>query len=131
VANYSGEIFRLIDSDNDGLEDTATLFCRVTDDGLRSPTTIAFHGRELYVGTTQEIRAYEDVDGDGKADRSRTVLKLPYSNDPQDWTFGLCFAPDGSLYFSLSTDSYNPNPPPDPAGWRGSLLRVSPDVSSP
>ena len=130
VANYVGEIYRLTDANNDGLEDTAVLFCNVTTDGLRYATTMAFHGDDLYVGTAQEIRMYSDTNGDGKADLSRTFLKVPCSDDPQDWTFGICFAPDGSMYVNLSTDSYNPNPVPDPAGWRGSVLRISPGASS-
>jgi putative heme-binding domain-containing protein len=127
VANYTGEIYRIVDSDQDGLEDSAVLFCNVTQAGLRSPTALAFHERELFVGTAQEIRAYLDENGDGKADRDRTVLKLPCTSDPQDWTLALCVGPDGFLYANISTDSYNPSPAPDPQGWRGSLLRVSRD----
>ena len=127
VANYTGEIYRIIDSDGDGLEDTAVLFCNVTKDGLRYPTSMTFRGKELYVGTAQEIRAYEDTDGDGVADRNHTLLKFPCNDETQYWTFGLCVGPDGFFNFNLSTDSYMANPMPDTNGWRGSMLRVSPD----
>jgi putative heme-binding domain-containing protein len=129
VANYVGEIFSLRDSDGDGIEDTAELFCNVTEAGLRCPTTIAFVGKELFVGTAQGIWAYEDINGDGKADRSRKVFEAPSTDDPQDWTFGLCAGPDGYLYANFSTDSYNPAPAKDPGRVRGSLRRFSTDGS--
>ena len=85
--------------------------------------------KELYVGTTQEIRIYADADGDGVADSNRTFFKdFPNTLHRFDWTFGLTFAADGSLYFALSTDSYNPEPAADPQAWRGSLLHISADA---
>jgi putative heme-binding domain-containing protein len=129
AANYVGEVYRIVDTDSDGLEDQAVLFCNVSDAGLRYPTTLAFRSDEVLVGTSQEIRVYQDRDNDGKAENSRTLLRFPCSDDPQDWTFGLCFGSDGFLYVNLSTDSYNPNPAPDPQKWRGSILRISPDGS--
>src|SRR5690606_15782668 len=108
VANKGGEIYSLHDSDGDGLEDTSVLFCDVGDDGLRSPTSLTFHDGELFVGTAQAIRAYTDVDGDGSADESRVILDdIPYSEHPYEYTSALTFAKDGSLYFSLTTDSWN------------------------
>lgn len=128
VANFNGQIVRLADSDSDGLEDTAVLFADVRKDGLRLPTTLALRGREVFVGTASEIRVYEDADGDGTAERSRTFFgAFPSSSHPFDSVFGLTFDQAGRLYFSLSTDAYNPNPAPDPQGLRGSLLRVQPD----
>ncbi|HEX7862164.1 MAG TPA: PQQ-dependent sugar dehydrogenase [Verrucomicrobiae bacterium] len=127
VANYVGQVFQIEDTDGDGLEDSAVLFCEVSNDGLRYPTAIACDGDDLYVATAQEIRVYEDRDRDGKAEKSRTLVRFPFSKDTQDWTLGLCFGTDGFLYASLSTDSYNPEPAPDPAKWRGSILRISRD----
>jgi len=128
AANYTGEVYTLQDSDGDGLEDTAQLFCNVKDNGLRYPTGLAIKDGEVYVGTTQEIRAYKDTDGDGKADESRTFFKnFPWTLHAYDWTFGLNFGPDGHLYFILCTDYLNGQAAPDPKGYRGSILRVSPD----
>lgn len=128
VANFNGEIVRLADSDGDGLEDTAILFADVRKDGLRLPTSLALRGREVFVGTASEIRVYEDVDGQGMAEKSRTFFSaFPSSSHAFDSVFGLTFDQAGRLYFSLSTDTYNPDPAPDPQGLRGSLLRVQPD----
>ncbi|HKX61155.1 MAG TPA: c-type cytochrome [Verrucomicrobiae bacterium] len=127
VANYVGQIYRIIDSDGDGLEDSAVLFADGAKDGLRYPTTMAFKGNDLYVGYAQQIRVYEDPDGNGVPNRSRAFVEFPCGDHTQYWTFGLCVAPDGSFYVNLSTDSYIPNPVVDPDRWRGSLLRISPD----
>jgi putative heme-binding domain-containing protein len=128
VSNYIGEILRLTDTDGDGLEDTAKLYADVRKDGLRFATSLALRGREVFVGTAQEIRVYEDADGDGVAERSKTFFRaFPSSSHAFDWVFGLTFDPAGRLNFSLSTDSYNPAPAPDPQGLRGALLRVQPD----
>lgn len=128
VANFTGEIYTLHDSDGDGLEDMAKLYADVRKDGLRYPTSLVFRGRELFVATTQEIRVYTDTDGDGVADQSRAFFRdFPFTLHRFDWTFGLCFDREGALFFSLSTDAYNPTPAADPKGWRGSILRLSPD----
>lgn len=147
VANYTGQILRLEDTDGDGLEDTAELFADVTKDGkeypfadavkypnvpqsggLRYPTALLFKGGDCYVATTQEIRIYTDTNGDGVADTSRTFANgWPFTMHYFDWTFGLRFGPDGWLYSILSSDYGNGAAAPDPKGLRGSILRISPD----
>ena len=128
AANQTGEVYSLRDTDHDGLEDMALLYCNVKDFGLRSPSGFTYHGDTIYVGTAQQIRAFVDLDKDGKADKSWVVFdKIPNSEHPYEWTTGLCFGPDGWLYFGLSTDSWNAAPSPDPNGYRGAILRISPD----
>ena len=131
VANYTGEIFTLHDTDGDGLEDSTTLFCNVKDDKLRYPTGLAIKNGEVYVATTQEIRIYKDTNGDGVADESRTFFKdFPWTLHYWDWTFALNFGPDGHLYAILCTDYLNGKRAPDPKGLRGSILRIAPDGKS-
>ncbi len=131
AANYTGEIYSLQDTNGDGLEDYAKLYCNVKNDSLRYPTSMIFNGNKLLVGTTQEIRMYEDTNSDGVADKSETFFKdFPYTMHLFDWTFGLELGPDKSLYVILCTDSWNDNPAPDPNKLRGSILKISPDGKS-
>ncbi len=147
VANYTGQIMRLDDTDDDGLEDTTVLFADISKDGkehpsedaksfrgspahggLRYPTGLVFKGNDCYVATTQEIRIYRDTDGDGTADQSEQFATgWPFTMHYFDWTFGLRFGPDGYLYTILCTDYLNAGRKPDPKGMRGSLLRIGPD----
>ena len=131
AANHTGEIYSLRDTDGDGLEDHAELFCDVKEEGLRAPAGMIFKGQDLYVGTAQEVRIFTDLDGDRKADTSRTFFgNLPHSEHPYEWTSALSFGPDDHLYLVLTTDSWNAGASPDPEGWRGALLRISPDGST-
>ncbi|HLO83108.1 MAG TPA: PQQ-dependent sugar dehydrogenase [Chitinophagaceae bacterium] len=128
AANQSGEVYILKDSDGDGVEDEAALFCNVQDAGLKSPAGFAYRGDTIYIGTSQEIRAYLDKDKDGRADTSWTFFNdIPHSQHPYEWTSGMNFGNDGWLYFALTTDSWNAGASPDPKGYRGAILKVSPD----
>lgn len=128
AANQSGEIYSLRDTNGDGLEDSTALFCDVSKEGLRSPSSFTFKDQKLYVGTSQAIQIYEDHDRNGVADTSYVFFnQFPNSKHPYEWTTGLQFGPDGYLYFALSSDSWNAAPSPDPNGYRGALLKVSPD----
>jgi putative heme-binding domain-containing protein len=128
AANQTGEVYSLHDTDNDGLEDQALLYCNVKDYGLRSPSGFTHRGDTIYIGTAQQVRAFIDVDKDGSADKSWVFFdEIPNSEHPYEWTCGLNFGPDGWLYLALTTDSWNAAPSPDPNGYRGSILRISPD----
>jgi putative heme-binding domain-containing protein len=128
AANQSGEVYTLRDSDGDGVEDEALLYCNVADLKLRLPGGFAHRGDTVYIGTSQEIRAYLDKNGDGKADTSWTFFNdIPQSEHPYEWTSAMNFGPDGWLYFTMTTDSWNAGASPDPKGYRGALLRISPD----
>ncbi|WP_411275427.1 PQQ-dependent sugar dehydrogenase [Daejeonella sp.] len=126
--NQTGEVYTLHDSDADGLEDSTALYCHVGDFGLRSPAGFAHRGDIVYIGTAQEIRAFRDLNNDGKADTSWTFFnKIPNSEHPYEWTSGLQFGPDGWLYAAIASDSWNAGAAPDPRGIRGSIVRISPD----
>ncbi|WP_224996091.1 PQQ-dependent sugar dehydrogenase [Cesiribacter sp. SM1] len=128
AANQTGEVYSLHDTDKDGLEDEARLYCNVKDYGLRSPSGFTHRGDTIYIGTAQQVRAFLDTDGDLKADTSWVFFdEIPNSEHPYEWTCGLNFGPDGWLYLALTTDSWNASPSPDPNGYRGSILRISPD----
>ena len=128
AANQTGEIYSLRDTNNDGLEDTNLLYCDINAFGLRSPGGFAHRGDTVYIGTAEQIRCFLDLDADGVADTSWVFFdKIPNSEHPYEWTCAFDFGPDGWLYTALSTDSWNAAPSPDPNGFRGSIVRISPD----
>jgi len=145
VANYTGEILTLHDSDGDGLEDTTRLFVDTALKGkpadvprqapglvasgpaLRYPTAMTYKDGWLYVGTTQAIHRFR-VDVNGKCIATELFASgWPYTMHPFDWTFGMRFGKDGWLYAILCTDYLNSAAAPDPLGLRGSMIRISPD----
>lgn len=128
AANQTGEVYTLRDSDGDGLEDSTAIYCNVTEAGLKSPVGFAYRGDTVYIGTSQQIRAYLDLNNDAKADTSWVFFdRIPNSEHPYEWSSGLCFGPDGWLYLALTTDSWNGTPAKDPLGYRGAIIRISPD----
>lgn len=145
VANYTGEILTLHDTNGDGLEDTSRLFVDmaligkpegaprqapgVVPDGpaLRYPTAMTYKDGWLYVGTTQAIHRFR-VGADGKPEATELFASgWPHTMHAFDWTFGMRFDKDGNLYAILCTDYLNPEAAPDPEGLRGSIIRISPD----
>jgi len=131
ASNQTGEVYSLRDTNGDGLEDMALLFCNVKDFGLRSPAGFEHRGDTIFIGTAQQIRAFLDVDKDGKADTSWVFFDdIPNSEHPYEWTCGLNFGKDGWLYLALSTDSWNAAPSADPKRYRGSILKISPNGKS-
>ena len=128
AANQTGEIYTLQDTDHDGVEDLALLYCDVKDFGLRSPAGFAHRGDTIFIGTAQQISAFLDEDKDGKADTSWVFFDdIPNSEHPYEWSCGLNFGKDGWLYVALSTDSWNAGPSPDPNKYRGSIIKISPN----
>jgi putative heme-binding domain-containing protein len=128
AANHTGEVYTLNDSDSDGFEDEAVLYCNISDFGLKSPAGFASKGDTVFIGTSQEIRAFIDTNNDFRADTSWTIFKdIPNSQHPYEYTSAFAIGPDGWLYFALATDSWNAGASPDPNAYRGSILRISTD----
>jgi glucose/arabinose dehydrogenase len=71
----TSKIMLLEDTDNDGRMDKGSVFI----DGLTAPRMILTVGRELFVNETNtySIYAYEDTNGDGRADKKRAVYHNP------------------------------------------------------
>ncbi len=68
-------IMRLEDTDNDGKMDKSSVFI----DKLLSPRMMLCVGRELLVNETgsYNMYAYQDMDGDGKADQKTCLVSAP------------------------------------------------------
>lgn len=99
-------IMRLEDTDNDGRMDKSTVFA----DSLLSPRMILCVGTEVLVNETNtfDILAYKDEDGDGVADKKRTVYSQPmkaYGNVEHQRT-GLDWNIDNRIYVTTDLVSF-------------------------
>lgn len=65
-----GQVRLLVDTDEDGRFDRATVFAR----GLPWPTAVCCYGGGVFVGATPDVFYFEDTDGDGVADVKELVL---------------------------------------------------------
>src|SRR3954471_22767285 len=65
-----GRVLRCVDADGDGKADRITVFAR-----MDSPRGLVHDGRTLYVLHPPDLTAYRDDDGDGRADRSETLVR--------------------------------------------------------
>jgi len=75
----SGVIKKLIDTDNDGLPDSAEVFA----DSLKLPTGIMRWKNGFIVTDAPDVFYLEDTNGDGKADKKETLLTGFALSNPQ------------------------------------------------
>ncbi len=138
AASYDGTIYVLTDTDHDGLEDQAEVFWSKPGD-LLTPVGILPTKDGVYVAARGKISLLKDTDGDGRADKSETVVsgwvqEVNNSNTRND-AAGLAIDKAGNLYFSLGCMSYSEAWLLDDSGQsqydrkneRGAILKVSPN----
>jgi putative heme-binding domain-containing protein len=103
------KIIVLEDTTGAGRADKATVFA----DGLLIPTGLEVGDGGVYVAQSTELLHLADTDGDGKADRRRTVLSGFGTEDTHHNLHTLRWGPDGRLYFNQSvytrTDTETPH----------------------
>ena len=127
-----GEIIRAVDRDGDGRADEFTAFV----DSVDSPRGLIYDGETLYVMHPPTLTAYADTDGDGEADRSRTLLEgLGFDLDfrgADHTTNGIKMGIDGWIYIAVGDYGFTDAEGTD--GTRlthrgGGIVRVRPDGS--
>lgn len=92
------KVLVLEDTKGTGRADKVTVFA----DGLLIPTGIEPGDGGCYVANSTELVHFADTDGDGKADRRRTVLSGFGTEDTHHLLHTLRWGPDGFLYFNQS-----------------------------
>ncbi len=112
----------LADADGDGLAESSSVF--VQDPELVAPLGIAVIAGKVYVSCSPNLFVYEDVDGDGDADKRETLLTGFGGRDHDHGLHSVVAGPDGKLYFAVG--NAGPHVVTDAAGWTlrsGSIYR--------
>ena len=127
-----GQIVRAVDQDGDGRADQFISFV----DSVDSPRGLSYDGETLYVMHPPELTAYQDVDGDGKADRSRTLISgLGFDLDfrgADHTTNGIKRGIDGWIYVAVGDYGFMKAVGADGKQLKhrgGGIVRVRPDGS--
>lgn len=142
---YNGNIYLLIDSDGDGLEDKVELWYE-NKGSLISPIGMAVtpegfkHGQGVIVAAKGKVVLIVDSKGTGKGDKEIIVADKwePYPPEMQTHgvdALGVAIDKDGAVYFGLGCKSYVNGYMLDKDGKshydlkseRGTILKVSPD----
>jgi putative membrane-bound dehydrogenase-like protein len=102
----SDRVLVLTDTDGDGKADRIVVFT----DGLRHTMSVAMRpvwnsndpATAVYIATRREIRIFFDDDGDDKADRSGSVVRLETKGDyPHNGLAGFAFDALGWMFFGF------------------------------
>jgi putative membrane-bound dehydrogenase-like protein len=125
---HSGKIKLLEDRDGDGFYERATVFA----EGLRFPTAVMPWKGGLIAAVAPEIIYFEDADGDGKADKKRTLYTGFGLANIQQLINGLQWGMDNWVYGvagSNGGDISSPEKPDMPiVALRGRHVRFHPEA---
>ena len=97
-AKPSDEIVVLEDRDHDGVAERHSVFAN----DLLIPTGVLPGDGGVYVANSTELLHLTDTDGDGRADRRRTVLSGFGTEDTHHLLHTLRWGPDGWMYLNQS-----------------------------
>lgn len=121
TSSLKGEIYRVIDSNRDGLLDSYQPYS----DHLASPFGLMSDGSSLLVAHKPELLRLRDDDGDGFAERSEVVASgWGITFDYHDWNVGPVRDRAGNLYIALQCQQ--DDRAPSAAFQRGKMLRIDP-----
>lgn len=129
------QIFRIEDTDGDGIADFSQLFI---EDFHEEVTDVAgavlTYEDELFIGVAPDVWRVQDTDGDGMADTKKSIshgygVHVGFGGHGMS---GLTMGPDGRVYWGIGDIGSNITAP-DGTQWnnanRGAIFRANPDGS--
>jgi glucose/arabinose dehydrogenase len=139
AAGFNGKVYRLEDTDGDGLEDKATVFYESPDDVRGTVGMVWGADGALYLARRQKVlRLRDDGNGTAKAEVIASDWMRPDPNVTSNYldVYGLARDRDGSVYFGLGIsdirNAYRLDPQTKESSYsrtwdRGTIQRVAPD----
>lgn len=125
-----GFIYKLVDTDNDGVADKKTVFA----DKVTSPRGICIVGNTVICLHPPELEAFTDKDGDGVAEERKVLIKgigFDLSKRPPDHTSnGATLGIDGWIYLAMGDFGFMEAEGTDGTKFQlrgGGVVRVKPD----
>ena len=107
VLGYDGRVWRVTDTNGDGLEDTAALWWdRPT---MTVPVGMCWSTSGLIVSSQGKVSLLRDSDGGGRADQEQILAQGWPDKDTASGNVdatGVTVGPDGAIYFALLTANY-------------------------
>lgn len=126
AASLKGRIWKLTDTDGDGLEDTYQQF----GDEYAAPYGLKAHEKYIDVVNKYALLRLWDENGDGKIERVTTLADgWGHTDDYHDWAVGLPQDDEGNYYVAIPCQQDDRSA--EAAKYRGTVLKLIPESSNP
>lgn len=138
AVGYDGRVHVLIDTDHDGLEDTALPWSYDHAADMRAPVGMIVRPEGMYVASKGRVSLLKDTTGSGRADHYEVVVGGWTEIKNNVDALGVAIDSAGNLYYGRGAEDYRNPLLTDKAGVphydlkaeSGTVIRVSPDRKS-